>query len=262
MTATTATAPRYFAARAAGRYRVVDSFGFVGQDDGSYVAATVATCASKAKAEEKAAKLSEEFAARQAEATPFTAEENAALAAAEADELAAAQAAVDAEEAAREAAYEAAQQEESPADARQERAAELADAVAAGAVSFDAAAAELLGGAPVETPAAKPVEKMAAAVAAKNATKDDTVAYRIGKVLREWVLANDADSDLAAHITTRNVCYDGTATLRLTAKWAQELGWLATDLENAAIRGDARVAAKAPAVMAARAARKGLDRLF
>jgi hypothetical protein len=162
---------------------------------------------------------------------------------------------------------------ESPADAREARAAELAEAVAAGDVSFDAAAAELLGGAaPVTAPLAvvtldgqETAVEVTATPAAKPAKAGDaTVAYRIGKVLREWILANDADSDLAAHIASRNVCYDGTATVRVTAKWAQELSWLATDLENAAVKGDARIAAtaKAPSIMAARAARKTLSNLF
>jgi hypothetical protein len=213
MTATTAAA-RFIAVRAEGRYRVQDTLA-AANDGPLYVAVT----ASKAKAEEKAAKLNA------AEPVPFTAEENAALAAAEADELAAAQAAVDAEEAARE-----------------ERAAMQADIIAR---STELAAAV--------APAAKPAK-----------AKDDTVAYRIGKVLREWVLANDADSELAAYIITRNVCYDGTATLRVTAKCAQELSWLATDLENAAVKGDTRIAAaaKAPSIMAARAARKTLGNLF
>jgi hypothetical protein len=219
-------------------------------------------------------------------ATPFTAEENAALEADAAAELAAEQAVIDAAEAAREAAWEAAQQE-SPADARSARATELAGAVTAGAVSFDAAAAELLGGAPVETPAERIARsaELSAAVAADVAQVrevprtevEDRVeaamtaevpvkSWRIGKVLRDFILANEADYDtaLVLHMRDRNVCYDGTSTLRLSPAWARGLSAAATDLEDAAVSGDARIATtlRAPSVNAARAARKGLAKLF
>jgi hypothetical protein len=204
MTATTATATelgirlsgeRFYAARAEGRYRVIDGDLIDARQDGDAPGtAYVAVCASRAKAEEKADRLN----LRAAEE-------------AEAAELAARDAADAAAEVARKAAWDAREAER---------------------------------------------------VAAAEAPAEETKAYRVGKVLREWVLANDADSDLAAHIKGRNVCYDGTATLRVTAKWAQELSWLATDLENAAIKGDARVTAKAPAIMAARAAQKTVANLF
>jgi hypothetical protein len=258
MTATTATAPRFVGVRAEGRYRVQDTL------TGEYVA----ICASKAKAAYAAERLNAQEAAEATAAAPVDR-------AAQAIEDARAHLAAHPELVDEELAAELA--EESPADARSARAAELAEAVAAGEVSFDAAAAELLGGAPVAplavvaldgeettvettaTPAAKP---------AKPAKKDDsTRAYRVGKVLREWVLSRvtPADSALVEHITGRNVCYDGTATLRLTAEWAEELSGHATDLENAAMSADENpvpVALRAPSIMAARAAQKGLAKLF
>jgi hypothetical protein len=83
----------------------------------------------------------------------------------------------------------------------------------------------------------------------------ETKAYRIGKLLREFVLASDDDGHhqvsaaLVEHVASRNVCYDGTATLRLTPAFAEEL-------INAASAMDAEAKA------AARAARRTLYALF
>jgi hypothetical protein len=256
MTATAATAVaeairietgRYSVARISGRYRVVDNGG-----------AVLVTVSSKA-AGQKWIDRKVQDAADAAEAA--TAERETRR-----QEAIAAQAAEDATVA---EAIAAAVPEEASADARQARAAELAEAVAAGDVSFDAAAAELLGGAPVAPLAVvtldgqeTTVEATATPAAKPAKAKDDTVAYRIGKILREWVLANEARyaPALVEHIKGRNVCYDDTATLRLSAAWAAELSAAATDVENAALSGEFQ--AKAPAVMAARAARKGLAKLF
>jgi hypothetical protein len=99
-------------------------------------------------------------------------------------------------------------------------------------------------------PAAVVTEEAPAAPAAT-----DTKAYRIGKLLREYVLAHAASDELrvssalVAHVASRNVCYDGTATLRLTPAWAEEL-------INAASEMDAEAKA------AARAARRTLYALF
>lgn len=206
MSTATATAPRFYAARAEGRYRVIDGHLVDARTDGDAPgSAYVAVCASRAKAEEKAAKLNAEATITQAEA--FLADQ---------------------EEARRQEAIAA-------------QAAEDAKVAEAAAV----------------VPAAKPAK-----------AKDDTVAYRIGKILREWVLANEARyaPALVEHIKGRNVCYDDTATLRLSAAWAAELSAAATDVENAALSGPDEaqmpVAQRAPAVMAARAARKGLAKLF
>jgi hypothetical protein len=258
MTATTTAAAaeaatietgRYHVARVSGRYRVLDNGG-----------AILVTVASKA-AGQKWIDRKVQDAVDMAEQAVAERDRLAAVRAAKAEDALVAAVNRGDEAGADNARAELAAAEQAPADAREERATELADAVAAGAVSFDAAVSELLG-ARVETPAAKPVEKMAAAVAAKKAAKDDTVAYRIGKVLREFVLANAAGyaPALVEHIKGRNVCYDGTATLRLTVAWVAELSAAATDLENAALAGEFQ--AKAPAVMAARAARKGLAKLF
>jgi hypothetical protein len=136
MNAATATAARFTAVRAEGRYRVQDTA------TGEYIA----TAASRAKAEERAAKLN---AAEDREGTTLlersadahgteglTDEGRAAL-----EGLAAAVT----EEPAVEATTEPApSEEESPSDARSDRAGELAAAVASGALTFDAAAAALL----------------------------------------------------------------------------------------------------------------------
>jgi hypothetical protein len=64
---------------------------------------------------------------------------------------------------------------------------------------------------------------------------EETRAYRIGKLLRTWVLARGADSydaALVAHITGANVCYDGTSTLRLTPRWAEVLVDAASDMDR------------------------------
>jgi hypothetical protein len=201
----TATAPRFFTARSAGRYRVFEVLA-----DGTEIERAVV--ASKAKGAEKVAKL-------EAEAAPAAPLEVVTL---------------DGEEA--QAAEE---------DATRE---------------FVVEATNILTGAPE----VKPLPERPITQNTLAAVEAETKAYRIGKVLREFILASvtPADSDLVAHIASRNVCYDGTATLRVTAKWAQELSWLATDLENAAVKDDSRVAAKAPAIMAARSARKTLGNLF
>ena len=68
-----------------------------------------------------------------------------------------------------------------------------------------------------------------------TATEVATKAYRIGKLLRTWVLARGADSydaALVAHITAANECYDGTATLRLTAAWSEVLINAAADMDR------------------------------
>lgn len=88
-----------------------------------------------------------------------------------------------------------------------------------------------------------------------TATEATTKAYRIGKLLREFVLAGDdnghhaVSAALRDHVASRNVCYDGTATLRLTPAFAEEL-------INAASEMDAEAKA------AARAARRTLYALF
>lgn len=265
MNATT-TAPRYFATRTAGRYRVFDTQGATEVE--------VAVCSSKAKAQEKADKLNaadlDARLAAAADAAEAQAEDTLVEAVNRGDEAGAdnARAALDTlvgRPTAKRSLEElsAAVAEESPADARSERATALAEQVAAGELSFDDAAAELLTGRPV----AKPVEVMAAAVAAKVAAKPATAAYRIGKVLREFILTQvtPADSELVAHIVGRNVCYDGTATLRVTPEWVAELSAFATALENDALSGEKSTLAaslRAPAVNAARGARKTLGALF
>jgi len=113
MTAATATPARFYAARADGRYRVIDGAVIDAREDGDAPgAAYVATCSSRAKAEAKAAQLNAEEAAVDAKI---------------------------ADEAAAEAAH---------AEAHEARIDALADAVTAGDVSFDAAVAELLSGTP------------------------------------------------------------------------------------------------------------------
>jgi hypothetical protein len=183
-----ATPARYFATRSAGRYRVFDRT--------SESCTAIAVCASRAKAEEKAAKLNAEATAEEVPVTGDAVRTSPVFA--------------------------------PLSEAARETIARNADAA--------------------QAPAAKP--------------EADTKAYRIGKILREWVTEDTSriSSALGAHIASRNVCYDGTATLRLTAVWAEELSAAATELENAALSGEFQT--KAPAVMAARAARKGLAKLF
>jgi hypothetical protein len=189
----------------------------------------VAICASKAKAAYAAERLN----AQEAEATPFTAEENAALAADE-------------------AAWEA--QQDAPAVDRAQQAIDDARAhLAAHPELVDPADEELAAALQVTTGANELPAEMV----------HEHRAYRIGKVLREFVLAAEKETYPAAlveHIASRNVCYDGTATLRLCFIDATDLSRAATDLENAALSGEFQ--AKAPAVMAARAARKSLAKLF
>lgn len=81
--------------------------------------------------------------------------------------------------------------------------------------------------------------------------EEETKAYRIGKLLRAFVLDHAAEypAGLVAHIETRNVCYDGTSTLRLTASWAEALINAASDMDT-------------EAKVAARAARRTLYALF
>jgi hypothetical protein len=84
------------------------------------------------------------------------------------------------------------------------------------------------------------------------AAAEETKAYRIGKLLRTWVLHDrngSYDPALVAHIDAANVCYDGTATLRLTPRWAEILVDAASDMD-------------AEHKAAARAARRTLYALF
>lgn len=121
MTATTATAARFVAVRAEGRYRVQDT------TTGEYVV----IAASKAKAAYAADRLNEQEAAAAAEvAAEETAQAEVPANGYDADAVTAAIATA----------------VTGPADARQETATELAQAVADGAVSFDAAATALLSG--------------------------------------------------------------------------------------------------------------------
>lgn len=98
-------------------------------------------------------------------------------------------------------------------------------------------------------------EELSVEVTATPAAEATTKAYRIGKLLREFVLAGDdnghhaVSAALRDHVASRNVCYDGTATLRLTPAFAEEL-------INAASEMDAEAKA------AARAARRVLYALF
>lgn len=271
MTATATASPRFYAVRAEGRYRVIDGDLIDARQDGDAPGtAYVATCSSRAKAEEKAAKLNAES-----------------------------------EEAEMVGTF-GPRREDSPADARQADAKLAAEMVAAGTVSFEDAAAALLTGTSVlaaVSPAAakgttrtetgavvlasglvegseeanaaeaaemarleKAMAKQAPAKPAPAKAASDTQAWRIGKLLREWVLAHPRDTDavLVDHIATRNVCYDGTATLRVSAQWVEELSAAATALENAATGTEATVEAalRAPSVRAARASRTGLAKLF
>jgi hypothetical protein len=260
MTATTATATelgirlsgeRFYAARAEGRYRVIDGDLIDARQDGDAPGtAYVATCASRAKAEEKAAALNAELAAEDALTAAINRGDEAGADNARA-ELA--------------ATYEA--QGETPADAAALAAADTGAAIVA-AVSPAAAkgvtrtedgavvlASGLVEGS-AEANAAEAAEsaRFEAAHAAKP--EADTKAYRIGKVLREYVLGADATAapSLVAHIASRNVCYDGTATLRLSFADAAVLAQMAADLEKTAT---------APwATMAARSAQKTLRNLF
>lgn len=275
MTAT--ISPRYYATRSAGRYRVIDTQATGGNG---------IVCASKAKAEEKAAKLNAEAAAEQAAFAEELAADKAVM-----EEswgippvppmVAAEDALTDAINRGDEAGAdlhraELVELEDSPADARQANATLAAEMVAAGTVSFEDAAAALLTGTPVEAKldaardAALAPQRAARAAGVEGFAKPaaDTQAWRIGKLLREFILegapATAASSALVEHISSRNVCYDGTATLRVTAAWAEELSAAATALENAATGEKATVEAalRAPSVRAARASRTGLAKLF
>lgn len=249
---TTTTAPaRYYAARADGRYRVIDGRLIDARQDGDAPgAAYVSTHSSRAKAEAKAAALNAAEPWGTPEVPPM-----------------------------RECADDTCCGETGPADARQERADELAEAVAAGEVDFDTAVAELLGGAAASpavvrevprTEVEDRVEASMARAAAKKAdeatapAEEETKAYRIGKVLDEWITAHAADypADLVGYIAGRNLCYDGTRTLRVTPAWVEALSAVATDVENAALGEGMDAALRAPAVRASRAARATLGKLF
>jgi hypothetical protein len=123
----------------------------------------------------------------------------------------------------------------------------------------------------VEASMARAAAKRAEAEVADEVADEDAGhehrPYRIGKVLREFVLAAEEGTYPAAlveHIAGRNVCYDGTATLRICAPEAERLIDAAGDLEVAVKGEDSPVPAaqRAPAVMAARAARRTLHKLF
>lgn len=119
---------------------------------------------------------------------------------------------------------------------------QLQEELTANADAIGAVLSEPLPGEETPAPAAKP--------------ESDTKAYRIGKVLRDFILEHPADYDaiVVDHLATRNVCYDGTATLRVSFQAAAELTKAAKDLE---------ASATAPwALMAARSAQKTLAKLF
>jgi hypothetical protein len=249
---TTATPARYYASRADGRYRVIDSQGE--RTEGTLY---VSTHASRAKAEEKAAALNAAEPWGTPEVPPMRECADDTCCGEEAPLLSSAD---------RVAAATAPR----PVPMGAAVVAAASPAAAVGTTRTEDGAVVLASGLVEGTPAADAAEAAESARLDAElgitpaAAEEETQAYRIGKVLREWTLATGAPSALVEHITGRNVCYDGTATLRLTAEWAEELSGFATALENAALSGadEVPVAMRAPAVRAARASRTTLGKLF
>lgn len=216
-TSTAAPADRFFVARSAGRYRVFDRLA-----DGTEV--EVAVVASRAKGEEKVAKLI-------------------AAADAELNEAYAAKVATE-DEARRRAAQD--EFDASQADlARKHRAAELAEAVNAGRVSFDDAAAELLAAGPMQrldpvaaaksrpaVSAARPAER--AAERAKIAADDTLVSVRVGQRIADGVFTADglhAGESLRTKLEAKAPNGDGVRVVRLNGVERATLAKIATEVE-------------------------------
>lgn len=238
MTETTAPAVRFTAARVDGRWKVLDA-----------ETGTAATAASRAKAEERAAKLNAAEAATDEKALRAEVRaEEAAQDAREAEE--------DAAEAARQAAWDAAAEAklevvtldgeettvtvaetpavESPSDARTARAAELAELVNAGKVTFEEAAAELLTLHPVV--AAPAPRKATAKPAAAKAETEPMRSLWVAAAFVPIILADTAPerATLVAKLDASVPNNRGGRTVRLTRAEAEELAAIGTEIENAA----------------------------
>jgi hypothetical protein len=246
----TATTGPFFAAREDGRWRV---FRNAAEGEG-HLAVRVAVAASRAKAEERAAKLNAaeapataplEVVTLDGTETTVTVEETVSLAQIEADcameeemdrecpqeddliETVLAAAAPAIKEMAEEVRARLAAAE-SPADARKQAARELAEKVNSGELTFDQAAAVLLTGAPVIAPAekAEPMRSLWVAAAFVPIILADTAPER---------------ATLVAKVDASVPNNRGGRTVRLTRAEAEELAAIGTEIENS-VNGAGRMA--------------------